>query len=192
VVTQRGAAKRPLPGQDLCVPWPLREKNAPVREARNVSQRGPGVNPKFHLQSRAVQWSDHAGAGHETRTIRDPLAMEVDMPSVTTPSGLVYEDLAVGSGNAARSGSDVLVHYTGWLANGTKFDSSLDRGEPFGFPLGQGQVISGWDEGVEGMRVGGKRKLTIPPTLGYGAYGTGGVIPPNATLVFEVELLQID
>ena len=114
------------------------------------------------------------------------------MASVTTPSGLVYEELAVGSGAAARSGSDVLVHYTGWLTNGTKFDSSVDRGEPFGFPLGQGQVISGWDEGVEGMRVGGKRRLTIPPALGYGAYGAGGVIPPNATLVFEVELLAID
>ena len=114
------------------------------------------------------------------------------MPSVTTPSGLVYEDLAVGSGAGARAGSDVLVHYTGWLTNGTKFDSSHGRGEPFGFPLGQGQVISGWDEGVEGMRVGGKRKLTIPPALGYGAYGAGGVIPPNATLVFEVELVAID
>jgi len=114
------------------------------------------------------------------------------MAGVTTPSGLIYEDLAVGSGVAVRAGSDVLVHYTGWLVNGTKFDSSLDRGEPFGFPLGQGQVISGWDEGVEGMRVGGRRKLTIPPSLGYGAYGAGGVIPPNATLVFEVELLAID
>jgi FKBP-type peptidyl-prolyl cis-trans isomerase FkpA len=114
------------------------------------------------------------------------------MASVTTPSGLIYEELAVGSGGAARSGSDVLVHYTGWLTNGTKFDSSVDRGEPFRFPLGRGQVISGWDEGVEGMRVGGKRKLTIPPALGYGAYGAGGVIPPNATLVFEVELLAID
>ena len=114
------------------------------------------------------------------------------MANVTTPSGLIYEDLAVGDGKTARTGSDVLVHYTGWLTDGTKFDSSLDRGDPFGFPLGQGQVISGWDEGVEGMRVGGKRKLTIPPALGYGAYGAGGVIPPNATLVFEVELLAVD
>lgn len=114
------------------------------------------------------------------------------MANVTTPSGLIYDDLAVGSGAAARAGTSVKVHYTGWLTDGTKFDSSVDRGDPFGFSLGKGQVIAGWDEGVEGMRVGGKRKLTIPPALGYGAYGAGGVIPPNATLVFEVELLAID
>lgn len=114
------------------------------------------------------------------------------MPSVTTPSGLVYEDLEVGTGTVAKAGKDVMVHYTGWLTNGRKFDSSKDRGEPFGFPLGQGQVIAGWDEGVEGMKIGGKRKLTIPPELGYGPYGAGGVIPPNATLVFEVELLGVD
>lgn len=114
------------------------------------------------------------------------------MASITTQSGLVYEELAVGAGAVARSGTDVLVHYTGWLTNGTKFDSSLDRSDPFRFALGQGQVISGWDEGVEGMRVGGRRKLTIPPQLGYGAFGAGGVIPPNATLLFEVELLAVD
>jgi FKBP-type peptidyl-prolyl cis-trans isomerase FkpA len=127
----------------------------------------------------------HAG------TIRS-LVSGGSMANVTTPSGLIYDELVAGTGAAARAGSDVLVHYTGWLTDGTKFDSSVDRGEPFGFPLGQGQVIAGWDEGVEGMRVGGKRKLTIPPSLGYGAYGAGGVIPPNATLVFEVELLAID
>lgn len=114
------------------------------------------------------------------------------MATVTTPSGLIYEELVVGSGAVARAGSGVRVHYTGWLTTGTKFDSSLDRGEPFGFSLGRGQVIAGWDEGVEGMKIGGKRKLTIPPALGYGAYGAGGVIPPNATLVFEVELLAVD
>ncbi|HUQ24737.1 MAG TPA: FKBP-type peptidyl-prolyl cis-trans isomerase [Burkholderiales bacterium] len=113
------------------------------------------------------------------------------MPPTTTASGLVYEDLVVGSGNAAASGQKVSVHYTGWLTNGTKFDSSKDRGEPFIFPLGKGHVIKGWDEGVAGMKVGGKRKLTIPPALGYGARGAGGVIPPNATLVFEVELLDV-
>jgi FKBP-type peptidyl-prolyl cis-trans isomerase FkpA len=84
------------------------------------------------------------------------------------------------------------VHYTGWLTNGRKFDSSLDRGDPFSFHLGQGQVIAGWDEGVQGMQIGGKRKLTIPPDLGYGRYGAGGVIPPDATLVFEVELLGVE
>ena len=113
------------------------------------------------------------------------------MPATTTASGLVFEELVVGTGNAAASGQKVSVHYTGWLTNGTKFDSSKDRGEPFVFPLGKGHVIKGWDEGVAGMKVGGKRKLTIPPALGYGARGAGGVIPPNATLVFEVELLGL-
>ncbi|GAC1353790.1 MAG: FKBP-type peptidyl-prolyl cis-trans isomerase [Herpetosiphon sp.] len=107
----------------------------------------------------------------------------------TTPSGLQYEDLTEGTGAAPRSGQSVSVHYTGWLTDGTKFDSSRDRGQPFSFVLGAGQVIKGWDEGVASMKVGGKRKLTIPPSLGYGARGAGGVIPPQATLVFEVELL---
>ena len=113
------------------------------------------------------------------------------MPATTTASGLVFEDLVVGSGNAAASGQKVSVHYTGWLLNGTKFDSSKDRGRAFQFSLGKGEVIRGWDEGVSGMKVGGKRKLTIPPDLGYGARGAGGVIPPNATLMFDVELLAV-
>jgi FKBP-type peptidyl-prolyl cis-trans isomerase len=104
---------------------------------------------------------------------------------------LVIEDLVVGTGDAAAAGQKVTVHYTGWLTNGTKFDSSKDRNEPFIFGLGKGQVIRGWDDGVQGMKVGGKRKLTIPPAMGYGARGAGGVIPPNATLVFEVELLGV-
>ena len=111
------------------------------------------------------------------------------MSATTTASGLVIEDLIMGEGDEASAGQRVSVHYTGWLTNGSKFDSSKDRGEPFEFGLGQRQVIAGWDEGVQGMRVGGSRKLTIPPNLGYGARGAGGVIPPNATLVFEVELL---
>jgi len=110
---------------------------------------------------------------------------------ITTASGLKYEDLTVGSGAEAVAGKTVSVHYTGWLENGTKFDSSLDRGEPFQFQLGAGEVIAGWDEGVAGMKVGGKRRLMIPSNLGYGARGAGGVIPPNATLIFEVELLAI-
>ncbi|HSS77639.1 MAG TPA: FKBP-type peptidyl-prolyl cis-trans isomerase [Thermoanaerobaculia bacterium] len=109
----------------------------------------------------------------------------------TTPSGLKYTDLEVGQGQEAKAGQTVNVHYTGWLENGTKFDSSLDRRSPFSFHLGGGQVIRGWDEGVAGMRVGGKRRLTIPASLGYGARGAGGVIPPNATLIFEVELLGV-
>jgi FKBP-type peptidyl-prolyl cis-trans isomerase FkpA len=113
------------------------------------------------------------------------------MSQTTTASGLVIEDVVVGEGDEACAGQMVSVHYTGWLTNGTKFDSSKDRHEPFEFSLGARHVIAGWDEGVQGMKIGGTRKLTIPPQLGYGARGAGGVIPPNATLVFEVELLGL-
>ena len=111
----------------------------------------------------------------------------------TTPSGLQFEDTVVGTGAEAQRGNLVSVHYTGWLYTngmaGAKFDSSKDRGQPFQFSLGGGQVIRGWDEGVAGMKIGGTRRLVIPPELGYGARGAGGVIPPNATLMFEVDLL---
>ena len=115
---------------------------------------------------------------------------------VTAPSGLRYQDVNVGSGAEAVKGKTVSVHYTGWLnkgkdEKGSKFDSSVDRGEPFKFPLGAGMVIKGWDEGVAGMKVGGKRTLLIPSALGYGARGAGGVIPPNADLIFDVELLDV-
>lgn len=113
------------------------------------------------------------------------------MSTTTTDSGLIIEEIVVGEGDLAEAGQLVSVHYTGWLVDGKKFDSSKDRNDPFEFGLGQRQVIAGWDEGVQGMKVGGTRKLTIPPELGYGARGAGGVIPPNATLVFEVELLGI-
>lgn len=117
------------------------------------------------------------------------------MAMTMTSSGLQYEDTTVGTGAAPAKGQTCVMHYTGWLwvdgAKGTKFDSSVDRGRPFSFPLGQGRVIKGWDEGVATMNQGGKRTLLIPPDLGYGARGAGGVIPPNATLLFEVELLGV-
>ena len=115
--------------------------------------------------------------------------------TVSTGSGLTYVDLAPGSGEAVKAGQTAVVHYTGWLEEngkqGKKFDSSRDRGQPFPFRVGRGEVIKGWDEGVAGMKVGGKRRLTIPPELGYGARGAGRDIPPNSTLIFEVELLEI-
>ncbi len=118
--------------------------------------------------------------------------LNVDLSAMTqTPSGLYYQDLEVGTGTEAQAGANVTVHYTGWLTDGTKFDSSVDRGTPFVFSLGAGRVIAGWDEGVSGMRIGGKRKLVIPADLGYGDRGSGNVIPPGATLVFDVELLGV-
>ena len=113
----------------------------------------------------------------------------------TTPSGLQIEDTTVGTGASPETGQVCVMHYTGWLykdgVKGAKFDSSIDRGKPFEFPIGTGRVIKGWDEGVASMKVGGKRTLIIPPELGYGARGAGGVIPPNATLIFDVELLGL-
>jgi FKBP-type peptidyl-prolyl cis-trans isomerase len=117
--------------------------------------------------------------------------MQVNGPPTTTASGLQYWDIVVGTGATAAPGSMVKVHYSGFLTTGEKFDSSRDRGEPFSFPLGAGQVIKGWDEGVAGMKVGGQRQLRILPALGYGATGAGGTIPPNATLIFDVELLGV-
>ncbi|KAB8329943.1 FKBP-type peptidyl-prolyl cis-trans isomerase [Scytonema tolypothrichoides VB-61278] len=114
-----------------------------------------------------------------------------DANVVTTPSGLKYTELKEGTGATPKTGQTVVVHYTGTLENGTKFDSSRDRGQPFSFKLGVGQVIKGWDEGLSTMKVGGRRQLIIPSDLGYGARGAGGVIPPNATLIFDVELLKV-
>jgi len=132
--------------------------------------------------------TDKSGAPAATST---SAPLKVNGPPVTTASGLQYWDIVVGSGATATPGSAVKVHYSGFLTTGEKFDSSRDRGEPFSFPLGAGQVIKGWDEGVAGMKVGGKRQLRIPPELGYGAAGAPGAIPPNATLIFDVELLDV-
>ncbi len=131
-----------------------------------------------------------------TQPTNPPAALPTQPPDapkgdVATASGLQYIDLVAGSGETPQTGDYVVVHYTGTLVDGTKFDSSVDRGEPFMFQIGVGQVIPGWDEGVGSMKAGGKRKLIIPPGLGYGAQGAGNVIPPNATLIFEVELLRI-
>ncbi len=124
-----------------------------------------------------------------------PAVAQTAGPTMTTPSGLKITDSKVGSGASPKTGQIVVVHYTGWLsengAKGKKFDSSVDRGQPFEFPIGTHRVIPGWDEGVATMKVGGKRTLIIPPELGYGARGAGGVIPPNATLIFDVELIGI-
>jgi peptidylprolyl isomerase len=117
--------------------------------------------------------------------------MPANTNEVTTPSGLKYVELAVGQGASPSKGQTVVVHYTGWLTNGSKFDSSVDRGQPFSFKIGMGQVIKGWDEGVMMMKVGGKRKLVIPPDLAYGQRGFPGAIPPNSTLIFEVQLLDV-
>ena len=116
---------------------------------------------------------------------------EVNLPSTPLPNGMEFIDIQVGAGDQALAGKLVTVHYTGWLTDGKKFDSSRDRRDPFQFALGRGQVIKGWDEGVQGMRVGGQRRLIIPPSLGYGQRGAPGAIPPNATLIFDVELLKV-
>ena len=119
------------------------------------------------------------------------LALNKDAKTITTPTGLKYTVLKAGKGVTPKPGQTVVVHYTGTLTSGKKFDSSRDKGQPFSFIVGQGQVIPGWDEALSTMKVGERRKLTIPPKLGYGAAGAGGVIPPNATLIFDVELLKI-
>jgi len=131
------------------------------------------------------------GSTNKSSTPAPAGPMKVNGQPTTTPSGLQYWEIVAGTGATAAPGTTVSVHYSGFLTTGEKFDSSRDRGEPFSFPLGAGQVIKGWDEGVAGMKVGGQRQLRIPPQLGYGAAGAPGAIPPNATLIFDVELLAV-
>ena len=145
-----------------------------------VSGCGNSEKPSTSIQSNAS--SSASSPSNPTKVNGQP---------TTTASGLQYWDIVVGSGATAIPGKPVSVHYTGWLTNGDKFDSSLDRGKPFIFTLGDGQVIKGWDEGVAGMKAGGKRQLRIPPALGYGDSGASGAIPPKATLVFDVELIEV-
>jgi FKBP-type peptidyl-prolyl cis-trans isomerase len=141
-------------------------------------------------QQQPAKESKAGKATQETKAPAAKAAKAAPAP-VTTPSGLKYWDLKVGTGEEAVKGKTVRVHYTGWLTNGKKFDSSLDRGQPYPFRIGAGDVIKGWEEGVAGMKVGGKRKLEIPPALAYGERGFPGVIPANATLIFEIELLGV-
>lgn len=136
--------------------------------------------------------SEGAAVGGEPAEVSYAPELGVSLDQMTrTSSGLYLRDLQPGAGQAAQAGNQVTVHYTGWQPNGEQFDSSRDLGQPFTFTLGAGEVIDGWDEGVQGMRVGGRRSLVVPPALGYGEDGAGGVIPPNATLVFDVELLEM-
>jgi peptidylprolyl isomerase len=139
---------------------------------------------------------NHAAISATSISLHQPIpsntvAINKGEKTITTPSGLKYTVIKAGKGATPKSGQEVFVHYTGTLTNGKKFDSSRDRGQPFSFKVGAGQVISGWDEALSTMKVGERRKLTIPPKLGYGAAGAGGVIPPNATLIFDVELLKL-
>lgn len=149
-----------------------------------VTACGPAEVPANEALSAATPATQNA-------SVQDASTQHTEGKTVTTASGLQYTEIVAGDGPAAQAGDIVSVHYTGKLTDGTKFDSSVDRGQPFQFPLGAGRVIKGWDEGIALMKKGGKATLTIPPELGYGARGAGGVIPPNATLVFDVELVDI-
>ena len=173
-------------------PKSTREKRRAKRAAQKRNQRiAIAVVVIIVLAIAAFLIYNQYSAGQAT-TSSDVFSIPEDVETITTSSSLQYQDLVVGEGQAAEAGDVVVVHYTGWLTDNTKFDSSLDRGTPFTFPLGAGRVIKGWDEGVAGMQPGGKRLLIIPAELGYGERGSGQLIKPGDTLIFEVELLEIE
>ena len=152
----------------------------------------PAADEETEIYETETPVEDTAGASRAGVATEYASDLNVNLEEMTaTPTGLRYEEVTQGTGEPAAAGDTVSVHYTGWLPDGTTFDSSRDRGEPFQFVLGEGRVIPGWDEGVAGMLEGGTRKLVIPPALGYGEAGAGATIPPHATLVFEVELLEV-
>ncbi len=159
--------------------------------ASGCYQASTTQNTASATASAATESAPVAKAADASAKTADAAASAIVAKEVALAGGLKYVDLKVGDGDIAEAGLTASVHYTGWLTDGTKFDSSVDRGQPFPFRIGAGQVIRGWDEGVKGMRIGGKRKLTIPPDMGYGANGYPPVIPANATLVFDVELLGL-
>ena len=173
-------------GAALLAYW-CQKPEAPEPEAPDATVATP---PEVATSPETGEAGEVQGESEAVAAART-LGALTDSPVVTTASGLQYIDVEVGEGEVAKAGDNVSVHYTGWLVNGKKFDGSRDHGGPLAFVLGAGRVIKGWDEGVAGMKAGGVRKLTIPAKLGYGERGAGGIIPPNATLIFEVELLEI-
>ena len=186
-------------GETVPTPWPTTTP-APTSESTSDSVGGTEAESTEVPGARSADADTKASAdasGDGATVVPSDTTSEVSSMAesgaevVITESGLQIKDLVVGTGEQARDGAIVSVHYTGWLVDGTKFDSSVDKGTPFEFPLGQGRVIKGWDEGVATMRVGGKRELTIPPDLAYGDRSAGAIIKPGSTLVFEIELLEI-
>lgn len=173
-------------------PRSTREKRRAKRAAQKRNQRIAIAAVVIIILAIAAFIIYNQYASNRATTSSDAFSIPEGVETISTASGLQYQDLVVGEGPAAQAGDVVAVHYTGWLTDNTKFDSSLDRGTPFSFPLGVGRVIKGWDEGVAGMQVGGVRRLIIPAELGYGERGSGQLIKPGDTLIFEVELLEIE
>jgi peptidylprolyl isomerase len=169
----------------------IRQSRSEARAARRRNQRVLIGVIVLIILGLAAYFAYSAFFAPKANTTAGIPTVDPNIKTVTTASGLKYQDIAVGSGKEAQPQNQVTVNYTGWLENGTKFDSSFDHGQPFTFTLGAGNVIPGWDEGVQGMKEGGKRRLIIPPDLGYGSTGSPPTIPPNSTLIFDVDLLKV-